>query len=50
MEARGSHPSGWVRLVVVKMSPLKKREESVRGRSRVWGGGGSLTSNGARVT
>lgn len=43
MEARekGSHPRGWVRVVVVKMSPIKKRdkrrEESVRGRSRIQG-------------
>lgn len=43
MEARekGSHPSGWAR-VVVKMSPIKKRdkrrEESVRRKSGVWGG------------
>lgn len=53
MEARekGSHPSGWVRMVVVKMSPIKKRdkqrEESeggvrggVRGRSQSEGGAG----------
>lgn len=63
MEARekGSHPSGWVRVVVVKMSPIKKRdkrrEESVRGRSRleeeagyrVGRGGGSLVSNPDRA-
>lgn len=54
MEARekGWHPSGWVRVVVVKMSPIKKRdkrrEESVGRKSRVWGGWGSLMINRAR--